>query len=416
MKLQNRDLSLRMRGEDIALLHKELKQLEYAIAENELQRMYFGTTTRQAVLDFQKKQDLEGSGIVDKETAKRINEALESGDLEYRVKGTVSLADGTPATGLRVSAFDRDLRSEQLLGKHRTDRRGFYEITYYARQFRRLEKGSADLVVKVFADDGGLLAVSQILFNAPRNSELDLTIPADAVQPLMLFEKIGRAIAPLLDDLKIEGLEEDQRHQDVTFLGGETGFEINDIARFVMAHKLAEHYIQPEFWFALLGGSFFQYTENQSLKEQLAAILDSLSSLDAAAVRKALTRSFNLKEIPETFREKVTDWVEALLKFIASRSVSRAEKPTFVKLALEHARIKGAKKQEKFARLFNEHKALTPKLLEALEKDSSFKKAEIADLRTSFRLTELTQGDFSVVKVIKEEFGIRQPEKIRTLA
>jgi len=54
--------------------------------------------------------------------------------------------------------------------------------------------------------------------------------------------------------------------------------------------------------------------------------------------------------------------------------------------------------------------------LKILEKDGSFKKKEIVDLRTSYRLAELTQGDFSVVKAIKEEFGIRQPEKIRTLA
>ena len=66
--------------------------------------------------------------------------------------------------------------------------------------------------------------------------------------------------------------------------------------------------------------------------------------------------------------------------------MSEATGPTFVKLALEHAGIKGAKKQETFARLFNEHKALTPELLAALEKDGSFKKEEIADLRTSFQL------------------------------
>ena len=69
----------------------------------------------------------------------------------------------------------------------------------------------------------------------------------------------------------------------------------------------SEHFagIQPEFWFALLGGSFYQFTENQSLKEQVAAILDALPSLDAAAVRKSLIRSFNQKEIPEAFRENV---------------------------------------------------------------------------------------------------------------
>ena len=79
-----------------------------------------------------------------------------------------------------------------------------------------------------------------------------------------------------------------------------------------------------------------------------------------------------------------------------------ADKPTFVKSALEHAGIKNNKKQEKFARLFNEYKGLTPELLKALERDKSFKKSEIANLRTSFQLADLTRGDFSVVKAIKE--------------
>ena len=185
---------------------------------------------------------------------------------------------------------------------------------------------------------------------------------------------------------------------------------------FVMAHKLGEMGIQPEFWFALLGGSFFQYTEDQSIKKQLESVLDSLPSLDALAVRKTLNRSFKLEEIPGTFQKKVDDWEETFLTFAASQVVKETDRPTFVKLALDHAGIKGAKKQEKFARLFNRHRALNREMLKTLEEDKSFKKAEIADLRTSFRLAELTQGDFSVVKAIKEEFGVRQPGEIRSLA
>src|SRR5215210_3286833 len=90
--------------------------------------------------------------------------------------------------------------------------------------------------------------------------------------------------------------------------------------------------------------------------------------------------------------------------------------PTFIKLALEEAGIRSAKAQKTFARLFNEHKALTSDLLGALEEDQSFKAVEISDLRTSFQLAELTQGDFAVVKMLKEECGVHQPEQIRTLA
>ncbi|MBE8989894.1 neuraminidase-like domain-containing protein [Nostoc sp. LEGE 12450] len=334
----------------------------------------------------------------------------------FVVKGIIRLADSFPARAVMVSAFDRDLRNEQLLGQTQTDNKGFYQIQYSASQFRRQEKGSADLVVKAFAANGLLLAASPVLFNAPAVAEIDLTIPFEVQQPATLFEKITQTLEPLVEGLHVEELEEDEQHQDISFLAGETGFGKTDLARFVIAHKVAQQAIQPEFWFALLGGSFFQFVENQSLQEQLTTILNSLSSLDAVTVRKAMTRSFNLKEIPEPLRESVANWVEAFLQFIARRSVSESAEPTFVKLALTDAGIRDAQKQEKFARLFNQYKALTPELLGALEQDQSFTTTEIADLHTSFQLSDLTRGDFSIVKTIKEEFGVRQPEQIRTLA
>ena len=104
-----------------------------------------------------------------------------------------------------------------------------------------------------------------------------------------------------------------------------------------------------------------------------------------------LTRRKFLKSL----RENVADWVEAFLNLIARRSVSGTAAPTFVKSALEDAGITDAKKQETFARLFNEHKALTPELVGALEKDTSFKKEEIADLRTSFRVERNSLGAIS---------------------
>jgi hypothetical protein len=333
-----------------------------------------------------------------------------------RVFGRVAKQDGSGGSGLKVVVVDRDLRREEALGTAVTDAQGLYEILYSRDQFVRAEKDRADLVAKAFAADGSLLVASPISFNAAPVTEINLTIPSDIQHPLSLFEKIGLELPPLLDGVRVEDLEEDKEHQDLSFLSGETGFEKHVLARFALVHRLAQQGVQAEFWFALLGGSLYQFTETQSLKEQLSTILNSLSSLDAAAVRKALARSFNQKEIPEDFRDKIDIWVEAFLQFSASCSVSEAAGPTFVRSALNHANIKGAKKQKEFARLFNEHKVLSPELLGALGNDPSFKKEEIADLRASFRLAELTRGDFSVVKMLKEEFGVRQPEQISSLA
>jgi hypothetical protein len=397
------------------------RELSVALAREHAEQT-FGEATRKLVGIFQEDRRLEGGGKVDEPTADVLNRLLdelhesEEEQPPYVVKGTVRFFDGFPAARIMVSAFDRDLRREQTLGQTKTDMKGSYEIQYFERKFLRAEKGSADLVVKAFAADGTLLAASPVLFNAPLVATVDLDIPADVLLPPTLFEKIGRALVPLLENVKVVELEEDKVHQDLTFLSGETGFDKTTLARFVLAHRLALQAIQAEFWFVLLGGSFYQFMENQNLKEQLAAVLDTLPSLDVTAVRKSFVRGFNQKEISDAFRDNVAGWIEEFLKFIASRSVKGGDKPTFVKLALEDANITDAKKQETFARLFNEYRALTPELLDALEKDAEFKKEEIADLRTSFELSDLTRSDFSVVRMIKKEFGIRQPEQIRSLA
>ena len=401
------------------------RELSVALAREGADHTY-REATQKLLSIFQEEHRLQVSGSVDEPTADALNGVLaELGVLDggtsvdeppFEVQGTVRLADGFPTAGVTVSAFDRDLRSEELLGNGATDKQGFYQIQYTASQFRKLEKGSADLVVKAFAADGSLLAASAVLFNAPPSAVVDLTVPVKTLEPPTLFEKLQLALEPLLEGLKLEELEEDKEHQDLSFLSGETDFAKSVLARFVVAHRLAQQGIRAEFWFALLGGSFFQFAENQSLKEQMPGILDSLPSFDAAAVRKSLTRAFNQKDIPEAFRQNVEGWVEDFLKLVASRSVSASAAPTFVKSALDHAGIEGAEKQEKFARLFNEHRTFTPDLLAALENDQSFNNAEIADLQTSFQLSELTRGDFSVVRALKDEFEIRQPEQIRTLA
>ncbi|NEZ64325.1 hypothetical protein D0962_16250 [Leptolyngbyaceae cyanobacterium CCMR0082] len=45
-------------------------------------------------------------------------------------------ADGTPVNGVTVRAYDKDLRSEQILGQPvTTDADGNYEITYSSDEF-----------------------------------------------------------------------------------------------------------------------------------------------------------------------------------------------------------------------------------------------------------------------------------------
>ena len=545
MKLQGRNLSLQMSGEDVKLLHQELQQLGYKIDQAEVSENYFGQSTDKIIKTFQESENIKVTGIVDKETAKLINlrvdaqkpqkyivkgqisdtnnkpltgavvraydqdtnsndflgkavtnskgfyeitytteqfnqsgeekgsadlfiqvvnqqdqvlatssvkndaQAVETINLVVKdekpqppeevfiVRGTIRQENDTPAVGLIVRAFDRDLRAEQLLGEQTINTKGYYEIAYTQDQFRRAEKGSADLVVRLFDANGEAVsaialttntdtpletityndsqgnAVSiPIWFNAPPVATINGTVIDIQRQTLSLYERIWLDISPLVENIP----PADLGVPDIAFLSPEAALEKAILARFILAHRLAQQAIQPEFWFVVLGGSVYEYREERSLEEQLEEVLAALPSLDAIVVGKALTRGFNLQEISKDFQDNTADWIEAFLQFIARQTVSDSEQPTFVKLVLEDADIRSPEKQIAFARLFNQYRAITPELLDTLEQDDTFTTTEIADLRTSFQLSNLTQGDFSVVKTIKQEFSVRQPEQIRTLA
>jgi hypothetical protein len=215
----------------------------------------------------------------------------------FRITGFVRFAGGVSAPRIKVVAFDRDLRSEERLGEAQTDREGAYRIEYAGTQFLNRERGTADLVVKALDADGSILIASPVLFNARQDAKTDLAIPLERQRPPELFLRIESAVGPLLGHVKVEELEENQEHQDLTLLSGKTGFAKGVLARFVLARSLASLGIDRELWFALLGGSLFEHAEKKSLKENLAAVTNALPTFDDRAARKALASTFNTHDI-----------------------------------------------------------------------------------------------------------------------
>jgi peptidoglycan hydrolase-like protein with peptidoglycan-binding domain len=120
-----------------------------AVLQREHSDEHYGDATQRLVHAFQEENHIPPSGSVDELTANELNHLLdELTGAAYHVKGTVRRIDGVPVGGVLVSAFDRDLRNEQALGRSQTDKQGFYQIQYTTDQFSRAERGSADLVVK----------------------------------------------------------------------------------------------------------------------------------------------------------------------------------------------------------------------------------------------------------------------------
>lgn len=160
-------------------------------------------------------------------------------------------ARGRKIQGVTVRAFDRDLRSEQLLGEATTDEEGRYEITYTANQFRRAEQDSSDLVLRVFnamgeeleaeADRGAVPETDtdernrKVLFDATPLETVDLTVDLSSRLEPSEYERVEAELAPLLENVAPADLTD----EDIWFLVSESSIERALIEAFASSAAIA---------------------------------------------------------------------------------------------------------------------------------------------------------------------------------
>lgn len=233
MKLQGRNLSPETQGDDVKLLQSELGQLGFKIPDSELQRAFFGPGTYEAVEAFQKQKGLDTTGVVDERAAALINAEV-AARLPFVVKGEVRQASEDIYVGATVRAFNKNLRSEDLLGETKTDAAGRYEIRYGAEQFQRSHESSADLIVQVFNDAGELQVGSPIFFDAPPEQTIDLMVGGGTYRGPSEYEQLVTTLTPLLDGVQPAELTDD----DVAFL--------DSLKRTVTVNGQDYHHLNPD--------------------------------------------------------------------------------------------------------------------------------------------------------------------------
>ena len=311
MHLQGRNLSPRLQGADVQLLHSELVQLGLTIPADESRGQLFGPGTERAVQAFQATHQLPPTGIVDPATAVAINAAVVQGTQpprprpepvpEFVVQGAVRGFEDRALEGAMVLALDRDLRREESLGRANLDAEHRYRITYTTAQFLHNERDSADLVVRVVGSDGRALASSPILFNAPKHATIDLVAARSTERALSEFERYHTDLSPLLGDVTFDQLTEDEQHQDITFLTGESGIHPLHIAYFSIAHRHARATtVAAEALYALF---------RQDLPTNLAALVLQRPERLRAAIERSVVGNI----VPPRVGEQVDEIVRTLL-------------------------------------------------------------------------------------------------------
>ena len=192
-----------------------LKQLHGQLLSEQPSATYKGAAVA-LVRRFQTQMRLGAVDVVDQKTAAALNRRLKAlgvvfeveppgddgvGPEPYKVSGTVTDTAGLPRSGLKVVAYDRDLRNHQKLGVASTDAEGRYAISYVMDAFSRAD-GKAPLAPDVFLEvlpDDGLppLAVSTVRYQAKPVETIDVEVPARYSEPAE-FERACGLLLPLL--------------------------------------------------------------------------------------------------------------------------------------------------------------------------------------------------------------------------
>ncbi len=218
------------------------------------------------------------------------------------VQGTIYDAFNASMPNVLVKAYDKDLRTEQILGEVVTDKNGQYLIEYTASKFLRAEKAQADIFI-VVSKVGRIakeLGRSTVHFNVLPEFTLDFKIDGSSYIGIAEFDALINVVQPLLSSrrIKIENLKEDDKFQDISFLAGETGEPKERLELLPIAYEfgtLAK--LDPDVFYGLFRMSFPQtwnelfLVKRESIKEGLEAAIKEniISSKYSSQIKKILT-------------------------------------------------------------------------------------------------------------------------------
>jgi hypothetical protein len=351
-------------------------------------------------------------------------------NIDYAVRGIVSNKNRDPEAGLLIKVFDRNMRSEHLLGKSKTDQNGRYQINYTSKQFKLPGKKAADLVVKVFTRDGETPLytpkMDEIIFSAPIETVFNVTLKKRVLPEENEFDAITRVITPLLENVSIRELQENDEARDITFLNKETGITGIRLHHLVVAHRLgAGYHIVPAFFYALLRkdillkadlGDVLTMRLHIDIHTEILPLLYDAVLTDAKIIKRDINTAVKEMIVPARVKKELPGILAQLSEFKdKALEYHQVEKPRKVLNLITEFIL--ADKISEAENLLEQSKHDFPAFLDIITSADFFKsKPDREQAKTNLALTEVLGFDELIIKGVKELKNIKKPGEIKKLA
>lgn len=247
----------------------------------------------------------------------------------YHVSGRVTDINNIPQDGLIIRIYDRDMRSEELIGETVTDRNGHYGLDYHPEQFLKGEKKYPDLAVKVYTANGRQPlyepTIKGIRFNARLREVIDIKLQKGVSRETDEYSHYLNEIQPLRGEIPVDQLDENEKVQDISFLNQETGIQEEHLEYLVVAHRLQSVYGLP----ATVSYGLFrmdtltrqdmkdilQVRFHIDLQSDLQSLIYDIALLDSKKVQQDLRAAIQERIIPSTASNDYKKAAEILQRY-----------------------------------------------------------------------------------------------------
>ncbi len=300
LQISSGQLSLGMRGDDVAQIQQALQALGREVSAAERRSRVFGPETAAVVKALQAELSVPASGVIDAATVRGINARLGALDTEARVvRGVVRDADDMPFAAGFVQVYRQTPAGDQVAGKSPIDAKdGSYAISYTPPPDNA---GPVDIRVAVLSGDAMVETEpsgASILTNAGPLEVVDFTVATAAQPPRSDFERIEADLKPLLGSRNIADLTEGDGRYDVSMLAAQSGYPSEQVAALVQAHQMErDTKIPAPVFYALL---------DQGLPANRDALLRSHARTRSDALAAAVARGAVPKQIGD---KKIEDYL-----------------------------------------------------------------------------------------------------------
>jgi peptidoglycan hydrolase-like protein with peptidoglycan-binding domain len=386
----------------------------------------YGGVTKELVANFQQRSALEVTGYVDQLTADAMNQllrglsALDEPD-RFVVRGILRLSDNTPVPGVKIRAFDRDLRSRELLGETNTNVDGYYEIFYTRDQFSRAEKQTADLIVAAvepvpaaMVAQFTTLAESPTLFNAPAIAEIDLMIAANIFQPPSEYARLIQALGDLLVNVAIAGNDQptlidklaDLNDEDLDFLFHETNIELEKLKFLTQSARLHKQFSSLDY--SVPTPAFYGLARTKRLNDFAGFARSSIGELKEGLIQAGGIPNQPQQNIiaPFTSEEQLNQIAETIHSVSISHILNTPNSDTQPALTqVLSVALPLVVEQQTLLQSYANHDGTTEQFWDNLRQQETFQEAgKIEKIQYALQLNTLTQSNLHLAEQLQAEF------------